>query len=172
MERQPHQQRPLGAYAVLATTFAGGFGAFLASRRANGGLPERIPPADVVLLGIAKHKLARLIAKDKIAAFVRAPFAEPRAPGAVPGEVEDRAKGDGLQGAVGQLLTCPHCLSMWIAAGLTGGLVVAPRETRLVAATLTTATVSDFLQAGYRKTARRDQPAEQHAEPFARQPVG
>ena len=172
MERQPHQQRPLGAYAVLATTFAGGFGAFLASRRANGGLPERIPPADVVLLGIATHKLARLIAKDKIAAFVRAPFAEPRAPGAVPGEVEDRAKGDGLQGAVGQLLTCPHCLSMWIAAGLTGGLVVAPRETRLVAATLTTATVSDFLQAGYRKTARRDQPAEQLAEPFARQPVG
>ena len=172
MERQPHQQRPLGAYAVLATTFAGGFGAFLASRRANGGLPERIPPADGVLLGIATHTLARLIAKDKIAAFVRAPFAEPRAPGAVPGEVEDRAKGDGLQGAVGQLLTCPHCLSMWIAAGLTGGLVVAPRETRLVAATLTTATVSDFLQAGYRKTARRDQPAEQLAEPFARQPVG
>lgn len=167
MDQQTRQQRPLGAYAVLATTFAGSFSAFVASRRANGGLPERIPPGDIVLLGIATHKLARLIAKDKIAAFVRAPFAEPRALGAVPGEVEDRAKGDGLQGAVGQLLTCPHCLSMWIAAGLTGGLVVAPRETRLVAATLSTATLSDFLQAGYRKTARREQPAEQPGQPAA-----
>lgn len=150
------QQRPLAAYAVLAATFAAGFGAFVASRRGNGGLPERIPPTDVVLLGVATHKLSRLIAKDKIAAFVRAPFAEPRAAGAVPGEVEDRAKGDGLQSAVGQLLTCPHCLSMWIAAGFAGGLVVAPRETRLLAATLSTATLSDFLQAGYRRTARRE----------------
>jgi Protein of unknown function (DUF1360) len=157
---QPHQQRPLGAYAVLAATFAGGFGAFVASRRANGGLPERIPPSDVVLLGVATHKLSRLIAKDKIAAFVRAPFAEPRAAGSVPGEVEDRAKGDGLQGAVGQLLTCPHCLSVWIAAGFAGGMVVAPRETRLIAVTLSTATLSDFLQVGYRKTASREQPSE------------
>jgi hypothetical protein len=167
MTQQTRPQRPLGAYAVLATTFTGSFGAFVASRRANGGLPERIPPGDIVLLGIATHKLARLIAKDKIAAFVRAPFAEPHAPGAVPGEVEDRAKGDGLQGAVGQLLTCPHCLSMWIAAGLTGGLVVAPRETRLIAATVSTATVSDFLQAGYRKTARREQPSQAPAQPVA-----
>lgn len=156
MAQQQPRQRPLAAYAVLASAFAGGFGAFLARRRANGELPEQVAPTDVVLLGVATHKLSRLIAKDRITAFVRAPFAEPRATGAVPGEVEDRPKGDGLQGAVGQLLICPHCLSMWIAAGFAGGLVVAPRETRLVATTLSAATVSDFLQAGYRKLARRE----------------
>jgi Protein of unknown function (DUF1360) len=112
------QQRPLASYAILAGAFTGGFVAFLAVRRLGDGLPARIAPADVALLGIATHKLSRLIAKDRIAAFVRAPFA----------------------------------------AALAGGLVAAPRETRVVAATLTTATVSDFLQAAYRRTARRDEP--------------
>jgi hypothetical protein len=147
-------ERPLVAYGVLAACFGAGYGSFLAWRRGGDGLPERIDPLDIVLLGVATHKVSRLVAKDKIAAFVRAPFAEPRARGSVPGEVEDQAKGQGLRGAVGQLITCPHCLSMWVGAGLTAALVAAPRETRLVAATLSSVTVADFLQAGYRKAAR------------------
>lgn len=163
------RNRPLGAYAALASAFGAGFGSFLAWRRAEGALPERIEPRDIVLAGVAAHKLSRLVAKDKIAAFVRAPFAEPRTSGDIPGEVEDRAKGDGLQSAVGQLVTCPHCLSMWLSAGFTAGLAVAPRETRLVAATLASVTVSDFLQAAYRKAAAEegddavDHPAPQFA---------
>jgi len=149
------QERPLAAYAVLATGFAAAFGSFVAGRRAQGELPERISPTDVVLLGVATHKASRLITKDRIAAFVRAPFAEPRADSSVPGEVEDRARGEGAQAAVGQLLTCPHCLSVWIAGALAAGLVTAPRETRLVSAMLSAIALSDFLQAGYRKTARR-----------------
>jgi Protein of unknown function (DUF1360) len=152
------QDRPLLAYATLASCFGAGLGSFVAWRRTEGGLPERIEPADIVLMGVATHKLSRLVAKDRIAAFVRAPFAEPRSAGPVPGEVEDRARGGGLRGAVGQLLICPHCLSMWVGAGFTAGLVTAPRETRLIAATLATVTVSDFLQAGYRKSARAEQP--------------
>lgn len=147
------RERPLAAYATLATVFAGSLGGFVALRRSEGGLPERIPPADVVMLGVATHKLSRLITKARIASFMRAPFAEPRAEGELPGEVDDRAVGDGLQRAVGQLVTCPHCLSMWIAAGFAAGLVSAPRETRLVAAMLDAVTVSDFLQVAYRKTA-------------------
>lgn len=160
---------PLLAYATLASCFGAGFGSFVAWRRAEGGLPERIAPADIVLMGVATHKLARLVAKDKIASFVRAPFAEPLRTGAVPGEVEDRAKGKGLRRAVGQLMTCPHCLSMWVGAGFTAGLVTAPRETRLVAATLASVTLSDFLQVGYRKTASNDEPAAPPApdRPFA-----
>jgi hypothetical protein len=150
------RDRPLLAYAALAGSFGAGCGSFLAWRRSEGGLPEHLELGDVLLLGIATHKVSRLLAKDKITAFVRAPFAEPRAPGSVPGEVEDRAKGRGLRAAVGQLMTCPHCLSMWIGAGFSAGLVTAPRETRLIAATLASVTLSDFLQAGYRKTAQRE----------------
>jgi len=150
------RNRPLVAYAALASCFGAGVGSFVAWRRAEGGLPERIDPADVVLMGVATHKLSRVVTKDKIASFVRAPFAEPRADGSLPGEVEDRARGEGLRAAVGQLLTCPHCLSMWVGAGLSAGLVTAPRETRLVAATLSAVTLSDFLQAAYRRAAQMD----------------
>jgi hypothetical protein len=160
-----HRNRPLGAYATLAGAFGAGFGSFVAWRRSEGGLPECVSTEDIVLLGVAAHKLSRLVAKDKIASFVRAPFAEPRTTGDIPGEVEDRAKGDGLQGAVGQLVTCPHCLSMWLGAGLTAGLVVAPRETRLVAATLASVTVSDFLQAAYRNVAATEEAAEPVPQP-------
>lgn len=152
----PERERPLAAYGGLAACFGAGYGSFLAWRRSEGGLPERIDPTDILLLGVATHKVSRMVAKDRIAAFVRAPFAEPRAGGSVPGEVEDRAKGQGLKGAVGQLVTCPHCLSMWVGAGLTAALVTAPRETRLVAATLSSVTVADFLQASYRRVAARD----------------
>ena len=43
---------------------------------------------------------------------------------------------DGLRHSIGELITCPFCLDVWIAAGFTIGLVFAPRLTRLVAAAL------------------------------------
>lgn len=166
--------RPLLAYATLASCFGAGCASFLAWRRAEGGLPERIEPADILLAGVATHKLSRLVAKDKIAAFVRAPFAEPRTDGSLPGEVEDKATGDGLRGAVGQLLTCPHCLSMWVGSAFAAGLVTAPRETRLVAATLASVTVADFLQAAYRRSAAKDAgpQATERDRPFAAAAAG
>jgi hypothetical protein len=47
------------------------------------------------------------------------------------------------------LLSCPFCLAVWVATGLTGGLVLAPRLTRLVATALTAVAASDFLQMAY-----------------------
>jgi hypothetical protein len=38
---------------------------------------------------------------------------------------------------------------VWVATGLTGGLVLAPRLTRLAAMTLTATAASDFLQMAY-----------------------
>ena len=51
--------------------------------------------------------------------------------------------------AIGELVTCPFCLAAWVATGLTGGLVLAPRLTRLVATALTATAASDFLQMAY-----------------------
>jgi hypothetical protein len=52
---------------------------------------------------------------------------------------------------VGELLVCPYCVALWIASGLTGTLIVAPRLARWVSFTLTALTISDFLQVAYRK---------------------
>lgn len=137
---------PLGGYAALTTLFAAlaGGGVALAHRRGV-GLPERVPPWDVALLGVATFKTARLLTKDKITSFLRAPFTR-RAEDTTAGEATDEPQGKGLRLAVGDLLSCPFCMSAWTAAGLTGAYVLRPRAARVVGAGLTAMTLADWLQ--------------------------
>jgi hypothetical protein len=46
-------------------------------------------------------------------------------------------------------LTCPFCISQWVATSFVVGMVVAPRATRLVASVLALRAASDTLQFGY-----------------------
>lgn len=142
------EDRPLGSYALLTVLFnAAAAGFFVATSGRN--LPERAGVGDVVLLGTATHKLARLIAKDWVTSFLRAPFVRYEG-SAGPAEVDEKPRGKGLQLALGELLTCPYCIGQWVAAGLAGGLAVRPRETRLIATTFTALTVADFLHLAYK----------------------
>ncbi len=146
----PGQERPLGSYAVLTGIYGAGFaGSLLALRGRHHRLPERLTASDLLLLGIATHKLSRLIAKDKVTSFIRAPFTRFQESSGQ-GEVEEEPCGHGLRLALGELLVCPYCLAQWIATALTVGLVGAPRLTRLVVSVFVAHTVSDFLQIAYR----------------------
>ena len=137
------------SYAALSALFMGACTAFfVAAKHEKVDLPEQISTKDLVMIGAATHKLSRLIAKDKVTSFLRAPFRRYKQE-AGPGEVSEETRGEGLQAAIGELLGCPYCLGLWIAAGMTGGLVIAPRETRLATSTLSALTISDFLQLGY-----------------------
>jgi Protein of unknown function (DUF1360) len=145
----PPERPPLGSYAMMSGAFiAACAGFYLTARRNKLQLPEQVGAKDIVLIGAATHKLSRLIAKDKVTSFLRAPFKRYEEE-AGPGELSEQTRGEGFQAAVGELLGCPYCLGLWVSAGLTGGLVVAPRETRLAASTLSALTVADFLQLGY-----------------------
>lgn len=140
--------RPLGGYAVLLSTYATtvvGLGAIVRRRQA---LPERLPAADLALLGVATHKLSRLIAKDSVGAVFRAPFTTFEEP-LGNGEVHDEVRGKGLRHAVGELVTCPFCLAVWTATALAYGLVLAPRATRLMMSVLSAVLASDVLQLAY-----------------------
>ena len=135
---------------MLAGVFNAAMAAGLAGARHGGHeLPERIDGRDLVLAGVATHKLSRLVAKDKITAFARAPFTEFEEAGG-PAEVEERPRGDGLRRTIGELLSCPYCVGMWISGGFHVGLVAAPRATRFSASVLTGLTISDFLQIAYK----------------------
>ena len=147
---EPAKRPPFGTYAGASAVFNAGLAAgLLAARRAGHDLPERVEGRDLLLLGVATHKLSRLIAKDKITVFLRAPFTEFQGKGG-PAEVEERARGEGLQRTVGELLTCPYCLGMWLSGGFHLGLVAAPRATRFAASILAGLTISDFLQIAYK----------------------
>lgn len=146
----PGQERPLASYATITLVYGAIFGGSLIALRARGHkLPLRIAAGDLLLIGIASHKLSRLITKDKVTSFARAPFTEFQEPGG-PGEVEEKPCGHGLRYAVGELLVCPYCLAQWTSTGLTLGLIGAPRFTRLLSSMLVAHTISDFLQVAYR----------------------
>jgi len=126
-----------------------GFGGGLAVLRARGRpLPDRVSPADVVLVGIATHKLARLMTKDRVTSFARAPFTRFEEPTGH-GEVSEEPRGRGLRRAVGELLVCPYCVGQWVVGGLTLGMIGAPRLTRVLTGMYAAETVSDALQLAY-----------------------
>ena len=143
---QADQHRPLAGYAVLSGAFGAALaGALLAARASGRPLPERLATQDVLLAGVATHKLSRLIAKDKVTSFLRAPFTRYQE-SAGHDEIEEEPRGQGLRLATGELLVCPYCLAQWLAAGFTVGYVHAPRLTRLLAGMWTAHAVADFVQ--------------------------
>lgn len=149
--RPPEDDRPLGSYVVLMSTFGGLSGLFgLWFRRSGRRLPERIDPGDLALITVASHKAARLLSKDRVTSPLRAPFTEPQG-AAGHGEVEETTRGGGARRAVGELLLCPFCLGMWTSGAFTAGLLAAPRLTRWVAAVLTAFFGSEVLQLAYKK---------------------
>lgn len=150
------QERPLKPYLGLAGTFALASGALLLVAERSNRLPDRVRLGDLAVLSVATHKLSRLLAKDKVTSFLRAPFTEYQEP-AGHGEVEEKPRGHGWRLAVGELLVCPYCLSLWVAGGFSAGLVFAPRSTRVVASAFTMVAVSDFLQLAYKAAEDRSQ---------------
>jgi Protein of unknown function (DUF1360) len=136
-------------YALLLSLYSAALGGFLLWRQRTKGLPTRISATDLLLIGVATHKGSRLLAKDKVTAPLRRPFAAYEAP-AGPGEVEDTPRGTGLRYAIGELLVCPYCLGQWVATAFACGLLVAPRLTRFIASILAVVTASDFLQVAYK----------------------
>jgi Protein of unknown function (DUF1360) len=146
----PERRPPFASYAAFAVAFnAAMAGAVAAARRSGRDLPEHVEARDILLIGAASHKLSRVVAKDRITSFVRAPFTEFQGEGG-PAEVEERARGRGLRRAVGELLVCPYCLGLWASGAFHAGLLFAPRTTRFSASVLTALTISDFLQIAYR----------------------
>jgi Protein of unknown function (DUF1360) len=146
----PEKRPPLLAYSILMAVFNALFAAgLLVAKRRGRELPEKPAAADIVLIGVASHKLSRLIGKDKVTSPLRAPFTELEGSGG-PGELEERSRGTGARKAIGELLVCPYCLGLWIVAAFSIGLLFAPRLTRFLAAIFTALTASDFLQIAYK----------------------
>jgi hypothetical protein len=148
-------QRPLAGYTVLTASFGTAMvAALLAARRSGRELPERIGPQDVVMAGVATHKVSRLLAKDKVTSFVRAPFTRFQDK-AGHGELDEQARGRGLRRATGELLVCPYCLAQWISGAFTVGYVFAPRLTRLLAGMWTVHAIADAAQLAYSAAEKR-----------------
>ena len=169
----PRERRPLSGYLTSMTVFALASAGLAGAVRASGRpLPERISPGDVALLSVATHKLSRLLTKESVTSPLRAPFTRYIGP-AGNAELHEEVRPDGspTRHAIGELVTCPFCMAMWVATGLGGSLVLAPRATRLAAVILTAVAASHFLQLAY-AAAQRTAEAEPGGAGLGGQPPG
>ncbi len=145
----PGQGRPLRGYLLTMGGYAGLTGGLAVLARLSGRTPpERVSTQDVVLISCATHKVSRLLAKDSVTSPLRAPFTRYDGPSG-DAELGEQVRGTGLRHSVGELVSCPFCLAVWVATGFAAGLVFAPRLTRLVAVTFTAVAASDALQLAY-----------------------
>lgn len=146
--RAYHPDQEEGAHLATVATYSGAVLALAVMARRRGAAVPTVTAWDTARLALATYKGARLLSKDKVTAPFRAPFTERQGPGEG-NEVNDAPRGEGARRTVGELVSCPFCLSQWIATGLVAGLVFAPRLTRLVASTLAATAGADFLHHAY-----------------------
>jgi len=140
---------------LLLTEYATLLGFYIASVAVLTGLatekdrfPRRFSLLDLALLGIATHKLSRIVAKDRITSILRAPFVTYIC-SAGAGEVDEEPRGRGIQRGIGHLVSCPYCMAPWCATALAFSLLFAPRATRFFAGILASVAASDFLHRAY-----------------------
>lgn len=135
----PTEPRHYAAVTAGYGLLVGAVALVASSRRED---PAPTDPAELLLYAAATAGLARVLAKEKVSSWVRAPFVDE------PAEGERSPKGQGLRYAIGELLTCTRCLGSWSALTLVGLRAVAPRPARVAASVLALSTANNILQAG------------------------
>jgi hypothetical protein len=149
-EKQECEEQLLAEHAMMLAFYLASVGGLMRIATEKDLLPQKPSLLDLVLLGVATHKLSRIVAKDRITGILRAPFVNYiRSAGA--GEVEEEPRGRGIQRGIGQLISCPFCMAPWCATALSFGFIFAPRVARFLAGILASVAFSDFLHRAYVK---------------------
>lgn len=141
--------RPLAGYLTALAAFTTYTTAWATAARLRGcRLPDRPEPWDVVLTSVATFRLSRLVTKSSVTSPLRAPFTRYVAPQG-PAELREEAQSEHGRHAVGELATCPFCMSVWVASTLTAGQLFWPRATRTAMGALSALAGADMLQLTY-----------------------
>jgi hypothetical protein len=149
VEDYAEQPLPLGGYLTLMGVYAAAFTGLMYLSTHNGRVLRQPRGLDLALIAIGSYKFSRIVTMSFIFSPIRAPFTT-RGKSLHAGEVQDVARGEGLQRAIGSLLTCPFCFSMWSTTAFAFGYTLAPRTTRQAASILSIAAADDFLHLAFR----------------------
>ena len=141
-------EQPLEGYVTLAAIFGGAMAVALAAAARRGRLPDRLRADEIAAMALTTHKLARLLTKDAVTSFLRAPFVRLENKSGT-NSLEEKPRGSGLQHAIGELVSCPECTGQWVAGGLLAGMLHAPRLTRSITSLYSALAAADLLQFVY-----------------------
>lgn len=133
-------------YVLIMSTFLSLFGIAIGLvRRDPGRLRETPPGRDLFLLGVATFRLSRLLSHDRVTSVLREPFVERgRGEEQIEGTKEE-PKGTGMRRALGELVNCAWCTSMWAGLFNVSLLALFPRTGRLFLLTLMASGLSEIL---------------------------
>ncbi|MEV0528950.1 DUF1360 domain-containing protein [Streptomyces sp. NPDC050439] len=145
----PPKEHRLGGHLAAVVAFGAytaAWGTVAARRRTKA--PDGREPWDVLLTATAVFRLSRLLSKGTVTSPLRAPFTRfESATG--PAELSESPRGGAVKSTVGELITCPFCLSVWLTATFTGARSVWPQATRTVTGGLTSLAIADCMQLAY-----------------------
>ena len=130
-------------YGALNAAYGALLAGVVLATRERGGKHDPVTGGELLPIAAATFALSKLIAREKVGAWLREPFVE------VDG-AERHPRGERLRYAVGELLTCTRCLGAWSALGMVGVRLASPPAGRAVTAVLAASAVNDFMQAGFR----------------------
>jgi hypothetical protein len=148
---------PLKTYFSFVSFYNFMLGALLLTGKVcncSPGDEEELSIEDMILWGVASHKLSRIITKDVVTAPIRAPFTKYEELLGY-GEVQEDARGKGFRLVVGDLLSCNYCADPWVALAFGYGLDKAPRQTRFLLKFFSAVALADFLHVFYETTRTR-----------------
>jgi hypothetical protein len=130
-------------YAALNAVFGALLAGVIVAARERGRESEPLTSRDLMVTGVATFALAKVIARERIATWVREPFVEEEEDGGKP-------RGKGIRHAMGELLTCTRCVGAWSALGLVGLRLTSPATGRVVTDVLAVSAMNDWLQASFK----------------------
>lgn len=112
-----------------------------------GRIPSGISTLDLLLLGLATARLADIISTDEVMEWLRSPFITMESEEIAGREVQVReGRGRGVRKVVGDLLACPWCVGVWVAAGLTYLYFLFPAVTWMFILLLAIAEIGSLIQ--------------------------
>src|SRR6476469_1882328 len=133
---EPHDYAAINAvYGVLMT-------AVVLSTRER-AREDPISGRELLPIAAATFALSKVIAREKIGAWVREPFTDDPKGARKP-------RGRRLQRAIGELVTCTRCVGAWSALGLVGLRLASPDSGRIVTNVLATSAANDWLQSAFK----------------------
>lgn len=106
--------------------------------------PYALRPYDLILLGLSSYRTGRIVAFERVAEPLRAPFTETVPDDSGYGETVV-AKGKGVRWSLGELLSCPICVATWVAAGLLYARRLLPLPTRIYVNVMSIAGVAELI---------------------------
>ena len=112
-----------------------------------GHLPRHINTLDLVLIGLAAARLSDVISTDEVMKWLREPFVQTEETEIAGREVTTRTgRGRGIRKVFGDLLSCPWCVGVWVAAGLSYAYFLLPGYVWLLILVLAIAEIGSILQ--------------------------